>query len=123
MTIVQIPVSEGQDANTSSPTMLYIEVDNAPPAASAWAADEVRGKRTEKAVAVATDLLDDAVTLARACAAKFNAGLADIEQGTRSPDEVSLELGIKMDGEFGAVLAKASAGAQLQVRLTWQRPQ
>ena len=31
-----------------------------------------------------------------------------------------MEIGITMDAEFGAVLAKARAGAQLQVTLTWQ---
>jgi enoyl-CoA hydratase/carnithine racemase len=100
--------------------VIYIEVGSAP-ATTSWDADAVRGTRAEKAVEVATDLLDDAVELARACAAKFSAGLADIKKDARSPDEVSLEIGITMDAQFGAVLAKARAGAQLQVTLTWQR--
>ena len=121
LTIVKVPVSDAADVGSVSTSVVYIEVDSAPATTSAWDADTVRGSRAEKAVEVATDLLDDAVELARACAAKFSAGLAEIKEGVRSPDEVSLELGITMDAEFGAVLAKAKAGAQLQVTLTWQR--
>ena len=121
MAIVKVPLSDTAGVGTAGPVAIYIEVDTAPEATSAWDADSVRGIRAEKAVEVATDLLDDAVELARACAAKFSAGLAGLKEGARSPNEVSLEIGITMDAEFGAVLAKARAGAQLQVTLTWQR--
>jgi enoyl-CoA hydratase/carnithine racemase len=115
LTIVRVPLSDASDESSAASPMIYIEVASAPATASAWDADTVRGSRSGKAVEVATDLLDDAVELARACAAKFSAGLAEIKEGARSPDEVSLEIGITMDAEFGAVLAKARAGAQLQV--------
>jgi hypothetical protein len=121
LTIVKVPVSDAADVSLVGPSVVYIEVDSAPATISAWDTDTVRGSRAEKAVEVATDLLDDAVELAQACAAKFSAGLAAIEENVRSPDEVSLELGITMDAEFGAVLAKARAGAQLQLTLTWRR--
>jgi hypothetical protein len=121
MTIVKVPLTDTADAGTAGPPVIYIEVAGAPESTSAWDADNVRGSRSEKAISVATDLLDDAVELARACAAKFNAGLADLTKGARSPDEIALEIGITMNAEFGAVLAKARAGAQLQVTLTWQR--
>lgn len=121
MTIVKVPVSDGAGAGSTGPSVVYIEVGSGQAAVSAWDADSVRGSRAEKAVEVATDLLDDAVELARTCAAKFSAGLADLKKDARSPDEVSLEIGITMDVEFGAVLAKARAGAQLQVTLKWQR--
>jgi len=121
MAIVKVPFSDTVDVGTVGTRVLYIEVDSAPEVTSAWDVDSVRGYRADKAVEVATDLLDDAVELARACAAKFSAGLAGLKDGARAPDEVSLELGITMDAEFGAVLAKARVGAQLQVTLKWQR--
>lgn len=121
MTIVKVPLADGADVGLVGPSVVYIEVESVPASTSAWDADTVRGSRAEKAVELATDVLDDAVELARACAAKFSAGLAEIKEGARSPDEVSLELGITMDAQFGAVLAKARAGAQLKVTLTWQR--
>jgi Trypsin-co-occurring domain 1 len=120
MAIVKVPISDTTEVDVADPPVLYIEVEGAPVMTSAWDTDTVRGNRAEKAVAVATDLLDDAVGLARACAEKFSAGLAGLKEGARSPDEISLEIGITMDAEFGAVLARARAGAQLQVTLTWQ---
>jgi Trypsin-co-occurring domain 1 len=117
MTIVKVPLSGTTDAGAP---VVYIEVEGAPEPTSAWDADTVRGDRARKAVTVATDLLDEAVELARACAVKFSSGLATLKEGA-SPDEIALEIGITMDAEFGAVLAKARVGAQLQVTLTWQR--
>ena len=35
------------------------------------------------------------------------------------PDEVEVEFGINLDAEAGALLAKASSGAQLKVALKW----
>jgi hypothetical protein len=35
------------------------------------------------------------------------------------PLEFSVQLAIKLDSEVGAVIAKASAGAQLQVTMKW----
>jgi hypothetical protein len=36
------------------------------------------------------------------------------------PEEVSWEFGIKFDAEFGAVIAKYSAGGNFNVKLTWK---
>jgi hypothetical protein len=36
------------------------------------------------------------------------------------PEEIVLELGITLDAELGAVLAKAKGGAQLKVTLKWR---
>ncbi len=40
------------------------------------------------------------------------------------PDEAEVEFGINLDAEAGALLAKASSGAQLKVTLKWsvERP-
>jgi len=35
------------------------------------------------------------------------------------PDEAEVEFGITLDAESGALLAKASAGAQIKVKLKW----
>jgi hypothetical protein len=44
--------------------------------------------------------------------------LAKLEEIAR-PDEAEVEFGINLDAEAGAVLAKASAGAQLTVKMKW----
>jgi hypothetical protein len=73
-----------------------------------------RGKRTEKAVAVATDLLDDAVELARACAAKFNSGLAHLKEGA----SIAYSTG-KLRSEALVCGLKATP---LGIRGDWQAP-
>lgn len=102
---------------------IYVEVST-PPAASAggldWGGDDVRENRAQKLVESAHDLIGDGVTLARACAARFSVGLRELPENISAPNEVQLQLGITLDAELGAVLAKAKASAQLQVTLTWK---
>jgi hypothetical protein len=45
------------------------------------------------------------------------------EAMTRPPDSVEVSFGIKLDAEAGALIAKASAGASIDVKLTWSRTQ
>lgn len=97
---------------------IYIEVAAAPAGNGDWD-DDTRANPAEKAVAVARDLLGDGVQLARACAQRFTDGLKDLGKGV-SPDEVELQLGITLDAELGAVLAKTKTSAQLQITLRWQ---
>jgi Trypsin-co-occurring domain 1 len=37
------------------------------------------------------------------------------------PDEVSVEFGVKLSSETGAIIAKASADANFSITLTWKR--
>lgn len=39
-----------------------------------------------------------------------------------SPDQVQLEIGIKMKGEVGAVFAKGAADAHMVITMTWKAP-
>lgn len=113
MPIVQTPVTGSEGLQ------IYVEVDSAPQPESDWD-DEVREKRGEKAVAIARDLVGDGVELARTCAERFSVGLAQLPDHVPVPSEVQLQLGITLDSEVGAVLAKARASAQLQVTMTWK---
>jgi hypothetical protein len=113
--VVAVP-TEGDDGVST----IYIEVEATPGAGAGWDGDETRDRTAARAVAVARDILDDGVELARSCARRFTEGLKDLGEGI-APDEVELQLGIRLDAEFGAVLAKTKAGAQLQITLRWQR--
>ena len=112
MSVVAVP---GEGDST-----MYVEVAVAPEGKSGWDEDEVRERVAARAVSVARDLVDDGVNLAKACARKFTEGLKELGEGVQ-PDEIELELGITLDAELGAVLAKTKASAQLQVTLRWQR--
>ncbi|MEU1479318.1 CU044_2847 family protein [Streptomyces sp. NPDC001668] len=39
----------------------------------------------------------------------------------RRPDEVTVEFGIQLDAEVGAVIARTGAQGHLQVQVTWRR--
>lgn len=115
LSVVAVP-GGGDDEST-----IYIEVDTASTVRSGWENDEVRDRATERAVAVARDILGEGVELARSCARRFTAGLKELGEDL-APDEVELQLGITLDAELGAVLAKTKAGAQVQVTMRWRRP-
>jgi hypothetical protein len=104
-----------------SVTAIYIEVDEPPPGdgTSIYAEQETRGA-AGRAVAVARDVFDEGVELARSCAARVADALGTLPGGVRPPNEFELQLAIKLDAQLGAILTKATAGAQMQVTLRWQ---
>jgi len=64
------------------------------------------------------DLLGSALALVNKCAARIHEAVSAIDKEQR-PQEYAVQLGIKLDAEMGAVIAKTSGGAQLQVTLKW----
>lgn len=62
--------------------------------------------------------LEEALTPLRTIASSVINKLKGLEL---QPDEVSLELGMKITAESGVVLAKAGGEAHLQVTLTWKK--
>lgn len=94
---------------------INIEMDSAPSAKSPYG--ETRDIK-EKVIESAQDYFADGMTLARHCAASMVESLQTLGAAVR-PDEVELQLAIKLDAQAGAVLAKLGAEAQLQVTLKW----
>jgi Trypsin-co-occurring domain 1 len=81
---------------------------------------EIRGARVERVVEVARDLFDDGLDLVSNCAKRVSTGIESLDDKLR-PDELELQLSIKLDAQVGAVLTKAGAGTQLQVTMRWSR--
>jgi hypothetical protein len=54
----------------------------------------------------------------RAMAYRVSKSINSLEDSVR-PDEAAVEFGINLDAEAGAMLAKASTGAQITVKLKW----
>ncbi|MEN3281417.1 MAG: hypothetical protein V7607_2557 [Solirubrobacteraceae bacterium] len=110
--------------------MVLVEVDELPEAVGGWAADrdsppdgawpETRSQRAERVMDAARDVFGDGLALARDCAIRTVDSLEHTAENVR-PDEFELSLAIKLDAEVGAVLAKATAGAQMQVSMRWSR--
>ncbi len=104
---------------------IYLEVDSldtldAPDPTSVYDEEETRTDAAKKVLAVAGDVFSDGVDLVRDCAAKVAHGLAHLPGGVRKPDELEVRLAIKVDATFGAVLAKLSPGALMEVTMRWR---
>lgn len=69
-------------------------------------------------VASATKTLEQALEPVRAAAAAALDAMRKI-----GPDEVELELGVKLSTEAGAVIAKTAGETHLVIRLTWRSPE
>jgi hypothetical protein len=108
----------GQDRGVSA---IYIEVDepSVNDGTSIYADQDTRDA-ADRVVEAARDIFDDGIELARSCAARVAEALSALPGGVRAPDEFELQLAIKLDAQFGAVLARANAGAQMQVALRWR---
>ncbi|MEU9910829.1 CU044_2847 family protein [Streptomyces sp. NPDC051001] len=114
MTIVTGVAADGRDGP------VYVEVDGVP--AAGGVDDVYRGIDTrgpaDRVLEVARDVYADGLDLARRCARQAAQQLHDLGEGLK-PDEVELQLSIKLDAELGAVLVKSGAEAQLQVTFRW----
>ncbi len=95
---------------------IYIEVDREPTSKDS---DVIfRENAAQKAVKAVGDLFGDGLALTRNCAAKVIDSVNQMNDAIK-PNEFEVQLAIKLDSEMGAVIAKAIAGAQMQVTMKW----
>lgn len=100
---------------------IYVEVEAAPAPGGlgeVFNGIDTRGNAAERVLAVTRNVYDDGLELARRCAIQAARRFADLGQELK-PDEIELQLSIKLDTELGAVLVKSGAEAQLQVTFRW----
>jgi hypothetical protein len=100
---------------------IYVEVETVPETGGldgVFDGIETRGRAAERVLEVTRNVYDDGLELARRCAIQAASRFADLGQGFK-PDQVELQLSIKLDAELGAVLVKSGAEAQLQVTFRW----
>jgi len=110
-----MPIVESKHDINGQTVQINIEMDSAPSAKTPYGA--TRGAK-ETVVESARDYFADGMALARHCAAAMVESMQALGAAVR-PDEVELQLAIKLDAQAGAVLTKLSAEAQLQVKLKW----
>jgi len=77
-----------------------------------------RGDRLKALQEQSQNALDYAMGTIRAMSYRVAQTVEGIEDRVR-PDEAEVTFGINLDAEAGAMLAKASAGAQITVKLKW----
>ncbi|MER5447172.1 CU044_2847 family protein [Streptomyces sp. NPDC002766] len=101
---------------------IYVEMDTVPGATGSpddvYHGIETRGDRAQRVLDAAGSVYADGLDLARRCARQAADRFADLGEGLK-PDEVELQLSIKLDAQLGAVLVKSGAEAQLQVTFRW----
>ena len=77
-----------------------------------------RGDKAEMMKQQSQKALNLAMGTIRAMAYRVAKTVNALEDRAR-PDEAEVEFGITLDAESGALLAKASVGAQIKVKLKW----
>src|ERR1700722_19322748 len=85
----------------------------APPGARAGSGTVGLGERLE----TAEKTLRQALAPITAAAAEV---LDDFRRLAHQPDEVEIGFGVTLDGKLGGIIASASAGAHLEVKLRWR---
>ncbi|MGD1222267.1 CU044_2847 family protein [Streptomyces krungchingensis] len=112
------PVPEGADGP------IPVEVDTELGPGGSDDLDAIYGDESTRAGAarhvyeIAQDAYSDGLALARRCAVLAARRFGELEEHLR-PDEVELQLSIKVDAGL-AVLVKSGAEAQLQITCRWQ---
>ncbi|MFD4975068.1 CU044_2847 family protein [Streptomyces sp. NPDC058424] len=96
--------------NLDSGGTVVVEVDDDEPGVS-------RASRTTQAIREAGASFSSALSGVRDAAAS---ALHTFQQMQHRPDEVTVEFGIRLNAEAGAVIAKTEAEGHLQVTLTWK---
>ncbi|WDZ83383.1 CU044_2847 family protein [Micromonospora cathayae] len=82
---------------------------------------EVRGERLDRLRTVGADLVGDGLDLVKECAQRVSGMIATMTDDIE-PDELEVQVAVKLDYSLGAVLVgKGTAGAQLQVTMRWNR--
>ncbi|MCB8939259.1 MAG: hypothetical protein H6655_12660 [Ardenticatenaceae bacterium] len=109
-----MPVYENTQIINEQEITIAIEVDKLPPEPGPY-----ENLRDIKGLEKARDLFGDGLELAKNCATRVVNSIKEMG-GTAKPDEFQLQFSIKLDTEVGALIAKSSTEAQLQVTMTWK---
>lgn len=112
-----MPIIKNMETIGDQEVAILIEVEQAPEPESIYG--DLRGDGAEQVISAVRDVFGDGMELARSCAIRVVDSVAKMEERVR-PNEFELQIGIELNSEVGAILAKASAGAQLQVTMKWK---
>ena len=96
---------------------IYIEVDKLPSEESSYG--DTRGGEGVSIPEGAQGMFEQGLELSRHCAQQAVEGMQKLDHAFR-PEEFEIKLAIKLDSEVGAILAKVSAGAQMEVTMKWK---
>jgi Trypsin-co-occurring domain 1 len=98
---------------------LLIEVDYGPRSKLGWS-DDHRAVKAERVAGTAKGLFDSGVGAIGEAARSVTRQLKALSDDVR-PNEMTVEFGVQLDAELGAIVVKGSGGAHLTVSLTWRQ--
>jgi hypothetical protein len=101
--LVKFPLADGN--------IIVVEVDE--PETSGT----VRASRSDEMIDEAKQTFDQSLNTIRTSTESV---INKLQSLTHRPDEIEMEFGFNMSGEFGAVIAKVTAEANYKVTLRWQ---
>lgn len=111
-----MPVIKDNVTNSDGEVVaIYVEVED--PQKTHQYYDDLRGQGNQ-VVEAASDVFSRGMSLIRTCAEQTVTAMQKIDR-TMRPSEFEVQFAVKLDSEIGAILAKASAEAQLQVTMKW----
>ena len=100
--LVKFPLADGN--------AIVVEVDEE-------ASGTVRASRSDDMIDEAKQTFDQSLNTIRTSTESV---INKLQALTHRPDEIEMEFGFNMSGEFGAVIAKVTAEANYKVTLRWQ---
>lgn len=111
-----MPVYENTQIINDQSITIAIEVDKLPTASGSYYEDLRDGSKGLSAI---RDLFGEGMALAQNSATRVAESMRQMNDSIK-PDEFELQFSIKLDAEVGAIIAKTSTEAQLQVTMTWK---
>ena len=100
-----------QESTTPSAGFLLVEFEGAGFREVAKTPDDL-ARESAAAVAKAMDTIREMGERVR----------ATVDSMSLRPTKVEVTFGVKLDAEVGAIIAKASGGASIEVKLAWEHP-
>ena len=110
-----MPIVRSKEGTRNNEIEILIEMDEATVTRGPYS--ETRGV-TDRVVGEIRDAFEEGLALSSKCAEKA-VGMIKAMSDTVRPQEFSMQLAIKLDADLGAIIAKTSTGAQLQVTMKW----
>lgn len=108
--LIRVPLGQVNGRNSEEQVLFEVE---------AVTSGIVRAARPGEIAGTAARTLADSFDQVRAAAESL---LDKLTALSSPPDTVEVELGVKINAEAGAVIAKTAAEGNFTVRLVWQKP-
>ena len=112
-----MPIYATQHQDNNETVLIQIEMDEVS-VASPY--ENMRGPKesARQVIEISRDVFGEGLQLAHNCAAAVVNSISQMSEKVR-PNEFEVQFAVKLTSEVGAVIAKLSSEAQLQINMKW----